>query len=131
MADDETDASEQIDERIRELGDWRGKTLGRVRALIREADADIVEEWKWVKPTSPGVPVWSRNGGICTGESYKNVVKLTFFRGASLKDPSGLFNSSLGGKVRRAIDIKENDEIDERALKGLIGEAVAVNLKRK
>ena len=131
MADDETDASEQIDERIRELGDWRGKTLGRVRALIREADPDIVEEWKWVKPTSPGVPVWSRNGGICTGESYKNVVKLTFFRGASLKDPSGLFNSSLGGKVRRAIDIKENDEIDERALKGLIGEAVAVNLKRK
>jgi hypothetical protein len=131
MADDETNASGQIDERIRELGDWRGKALSKVRAVIKEADPEIVEEWKWVKPTNPGVPVWSHNGGICTGESYKNVVKLTFFKGAALNDPSGLFNSSLGGKVRRAIDIKENDQIDERALKSLIREAVAMNLKGK
>jgi hypothetical protein len=129
MADNETNASGQIDERIRELGDWRGKALSKVRAVIKEADPEIVEEWKWVKPTNPGVPVWSHNGGICTGESYKNVVKLTFFKGAALNDPSGLFNSSLGGKVRRAIDIKENDQIDERALKSLIREAVAMNLK--
>ena len=97
--------------------------------MIKEADPEIVEEWKWVKPTNPGIPVWSHNGGICTGESYKNVVKLTFFKGAALNDPSGLFNSSLGGKVRRAIDIKENDKIDERALKNLIREAVAINVK--
>ena len=124
-------ASEQIDQRIRELGDWRGKTLNKVRGIIKEADPDIVEEWKWVKPTNPGIPVWSRNGGICTGETYKNVVKLTFFKGAALNDPSGLFNSSLDGKVRRAIDIKENDEIDEDGLKNLIREAVALNLKSK
>ena len=125
MADE--NASKLIDERIRELGDWRGETLGRVRGLIKEADPDVVEEWKWAKATSSGTPVWSRNGGICTGETYKNVVKLTFFKGAALDDPSGLFNSSLEGKVRRAIDIKEDDEIDEEALKSLIREAVALN----
>ena len=129
MANDKTDASKLIDNRIRELGDWRGKTLGKVRGIIREADPDIVEEWKWVKSTNPGTPVWSHNGGICTGETYKNVVKLTFFKGASLNDPSGLFNSSLDGKVRRAIDIKEGDEIHEDALKNLIREAVALNLE--
>ena len=129
MANDQTSASELIDKRIRELGDWRGKTLGKVREIIKEADPAIVEEWKWVKPTNPGTPVWSHNGGICTGETYKDVVKLTFFKGASLNDPSGLFNSSLDGKVRRAIDIKENDKIDEDALKSLIREAVALNLK--
>ena len=131
MANNETDASKLIDERIGELGDWRGKTLGKVRGIIKEADPGIVEEWKWVKRTNPGTPVWSHNGGICTGESYKNVVKLTFFKGAALKDPSGLFNSSLDGKVRRAIDIKENDEINEGALKNLIREAVALDLKSK
>src|SRR5919197_1593849 len=122
-------ASEAIDRRIKELGDWRGKTLQGVRELIKEADPDIVEEWKWAKATSPGTPVWSHGGGICTGETYKNVVKLTFFKGAALEDPSGLFNSSLEGKVRRAIDIKEHDEIDEDALKDLIREAVTLNLK--
>ncbi len=131
MANNETKASKLIDKRIRELGDWRGKTLSKVRGIIKEADPDIVEEWKWVKPTNPGTPVWSHNGGICTGESYKNVVKLTFFKGAALNDPSGLFNSSLDGKVRRAIDIKENDKINEGALKNLIREAVALNLKSK
>jgi hypothetical protein len=129
MADDNANASELIDERIRELGDWRGKTLSKVRGIIKEADPDIVEEWKWAKATSPGTPVWSHNGGICTGETYKSVVKLTFFKGAALNDPSGLFNSSLGGKVRRAIDIREDDEIDEDALKNLIREAVALNQK--
>jgi hypothetical protein len=129
MANDETSASEMIDTRIRELGDWRGKTLAKVRGIIKEADPDIVEEWKWVKATNPGTPVWSHRGGICTGETYKNVVKLTFFQGAALRDPSGLFNSSLDGKVRRAIDIKEDDKIDSAALKKLIREAVAVNLK--
>ena len=127
---DETNASERIDERIRELGDWRGETLSRVRGLIKEADPDVVEEWKWAKATSPGTPVWSHDGGICTGETYKKVVKLTFFKGAALDDPSGLFNSSLEGKVRRAIDIAEGDELDEEALKDLIREAVAANLKR-
>jgi hypothetical protein len=131
MANNETNASKLIDKRIRELGDWRGKTLSKVRGIIKEADPDIVEEWKWVKPTNPGTPVWSHNGGICTGETYKNVVKLTFFKGAALNDPSGLFNSSLDGKVRRAIDIKEDDKIDEAALKDLIREAVALNLKSK
>ena len=131
MANSETNASKQIDKRIRELGDWRGETLSKVRAIINQADPDIVEEWKWVKPTNPGTPVWSHNGGICTGESYKNVVKLTFFKGAALNDPSGLFNSSLDGKVRRAVDIKENDAIDEGALKNLIREAVALNLEGK
>ena len=129
MADNKTNASELIDKRIMELGDWRGETLSKVRRIIKEADPDIVEEWKWVKQTNPGTPVWSHNGGICTGETYKNVVKLTFFKGASLNDPSGLFNSSLAGKVRRAIDIKEDDNIDEGALKDLIREAVALNLK--
>ncbi len=132
MANNKTNASKLIDKRIRELGDWRGKTLSKVRGIIMEADPDIVEKWKWVKPTNPGTPVWSsQNRGICTGEAYKNVVKLTFFNGAALNDPSGLFNSSLGGKVRRAIDIKENDKIDEGALKNLIREAVALNLKNK
>ena len=131
MANDKTNASKQIDEKIRELGDWRGKTLRKVRKIIKEADPDVVEEWKWAKATSPGTPVWSDNGGICTGESYKNAVKLTFFKGASLKDPSGLFNASLEGKVRRAIDIKENDKINENALKKLIREAVALNRKSK
>jgi hypothetical protein len=131
MANDKTDASKLIDDRIRELGDWRGKTLGKVRRMINEADPEIVEEWKWVKPTNPGTPVWSHSGGICTGETYKKVVKLTFFKGASLNDPSGLFNSSLDGKVRRAIDIQEDDEIDEGALKDLIREAVALNLASK
>jgi hypothetical protein len=131
MANEKTNASKLIDERIGELGDWRGKTLSMVREIIKEADPDIVEEWKWVKATNPGTPVWSHDGGICTGETYKNVVKLTFFKGAALNDPSGLFNSSLGGKVRRAIDIKESDELDEAALTNLIREAVALNLKSK
>ena len=131
MADDTTNASDLIDERIRELGDWRGETLSKVRAIITRADPEIVEEWKWAKATSPGTPVWSHDGGVCTGETYKNVVKLTFFKGASLSDPAGLFNSSLDGKVRRAIDIKEDDEIDERALQDLIRDAVALNVKSK
>src|SRR3954447_2109633 len=130
MADDKTDGSKLIDERIRELGDWRGKTLSKVRGILKKADPDVVEEWKWAKATSPGTPVWSDNGGICTGETYKEVVKLTFFKGASLSDPAGLFNSSLEGKVRRAIDIREDDKINEAALKDLIREAVALNRKR-
>jgi hypothetical protein len=129
MADEKTDASNLIDERIRELGDWRGKTLSNVRGIIKDADPEIVEEWKWAKPTSPGTPVCSHNGGICTGETYKDVVKLTFFKGAALNDPSGLFNSSLEGKVRRAIDIRKDDEIDAGALKNLVREAVALNLE--
>ena len=124
---EEADASKQIDERIKELGDWRGETLATVRRIIKEADPDVMEEWKWAKATSPGTPVWSHNGGICTGETYKSVVKLTFFKGADLEDPAGLFNSSLEGKVRRAIDIKEGDEIDEGALKSLVRQAVALN----
>ncbi len=131
MAIEKANASKLIDDRIRELNDWRGKTLSKVRGIIKEVDSDIVEEWKWAKATSPGTPVWSHNGDICTGETYKNVVKLTFFKGAALSDPSGLFNSSLDGKVRRAIDIKETDPIDEEALKNLIREAVALNLKGK
>jgi hypothetical protein len=131
MADKEMNASKLLDQRIRELGDWRGRTLSKVRAIIKEADPEIVEEWKWVKPTNPGTPVWSHNGGVCTGETYKNVVKLTFFKGAALTDPAGLFNASLEGKVRRAIDIKEDDEIDEDALKHLIREAVALNSTSK
>lgn len=127
MANANTDASSEIDNRISDLDDWRGRTLSKVRAIIKAADPDIVEEWKWVKPTNPGVPVWSSNGGICTGETYKNVVKLTFFKGASLSDPAGLFNSSLEGKVRRAIDIREDDEIDAAALTNLVREAVALN----
>ncbi|HYB93248.1 MAG TPA: DUF1801 domain-containing protein [archaeon] len=121
-------ASELITKRIAEIGDWRGKTLSRMRKLIREADPDVVEEWKWMKPTNPGIPVWSHNGLICTGETYKNVVKLTFSKGASLKDPTGLFNSSLESNVRRAIDIHEGDEIDEKAFKALICAAVAANM---
>jgi len=122
-------SAERIDERIEQLDDWRGETLAEVRRIMKEADPEIVEEWKWKKPSSPGTPVWSRNGGICTGETYKNKVKLTFFKGAALEDPAGLFNSSLGGKVRRAIDIQEGDEINEKALKALIREAVALNLE--
>jgi hypothetical protein len=124
-------ASAVIDARINELGDWRSKTLAKVRQIIHDADPEIVEEWKWVKATSPGVPVFSRGGIVCTAETYKNVVKMTFAKGASLKDPSGLFNSSLEGNVRRAIDIHESDKIDEVALKDLIRAAVTVNLKGK
>src|SRR5579863_1946582 len=118
-----------VDAKIRELRDWRGKTLARVREVVHEADPDIVEEWKWVKPTSSGTPVWSHGGIVCTGETYKNVVKMTFAKGASLKDPSRVFNSSLDGNVRRAIDIHEGDKVDEAALKELIRAAVALNLK--
>src|SRR5512133_4322097 len=107
MANNKTNASKLIDKRSRELGDRRGKTLSKGRGIIKDADPDIVEEWKWVKPTNPGTPVWSHNGGICTGETYKNVVKLTFFKGAALNDPAGLFNASLEGNVRRALDIHE------------------------
>jgi hypothetical protein len=119
--------SQMIDARIEELGDWRGETLGKVRGIIREADPDVVEEWKWVKPTNPGTPVWSHDGIICTGETYKNAVKLTFAKGASLEDPSGLFNASLEGNTRRAIDLHEGDTIDAKALKALIRAAVAMN----
>jgi hypothetical protein len=124
-------ASAVIDARIRELSDWRGKTLAKVREIIRQADPEIVEEWKWAKATSPGVPVFSRGGIVCTGETYKSVVKMTFAKGAALKDPSRLFHSSLEGNVRRAIDIHEGDQIDEAALKDLIRAAVALNLEGK
>ena len=124
-------ASASMDEKIKELGDWRGKMLAKVRQIIHEADPEIVEEWKWVKPTSPGTPVWSHGGIVCTGETYKNVVKMTFAKGAALKDPSGLFNSSLDGNVRRAVDIHEGDKVDEAALKDLIRAAVALNLAGK
>ena len=126
-------ASALISKRIAELADWRGKTLGRVRTLIKEADPGVVEEWKWVKPTKPGTPVWSHDGIICTGESYKNAVKLTFARGASLEDPARLFNASLDGNVRRAIDIHEGEDIDAAAFKALVRQAVALNgsAKRK
>src|SRR5205809_1337036 len=124
-------ASQLISQRIAELGDWRGETLSRMRKLIKQADPDVVEEWKWVKPKSPGTPVWSHDGIICTGESYKNAVKLTFAKGASLQDPARLFNSSLDGNVRRAIDIHEGEEIDARALKALIRAAVALNVSGK
>jgi hypothetical protein len=124
-------ASALIDEKIVGLGDWRGKTLARVRALIHDADPEIVEEWKWVKPTNPGTPVWSHGGIVCTGETYKNIVKMTFAKGAALKDPGRLFNSSLDGNVRRAIDIRQGDKIDEAALKDLIRAAVALNLEGK
>jgi len=119
--------SQQIDARIKELGDWRGRTVARLRTLITEADPDVVEEWKWQKASNPGVPVWSHQGLICTGETYKSVVKLTFFKGASLEDPSGLFNSSLDGHTRRAIDFRENDEINENAFAALIRAAVSLN----
>ncbi len=120
-------ASASIDEKIKQLGDWRGKTLAHVRQLIHDADPDIEEEWKWQKPNSPGTPVWSHDGGVCTGESYKQVVKLTFYRGASIKDPKKLFNSSLEGNVRRAIDLREGEKINEAAFKQLIRAAVAAN----
>ena len=119
--------SRLIDARIKELGDWRGETLSRMRTLIKEADPDIVEEWKWVKATNPGTPVWSHDGIICTGESYKSTVKLTFFSGASLEDPTKLFNSSLDGNTRRAIDIREGEEVDAGAFKALVRAAVALN----
>src|SRR5678815_633149 len=121
-------AAELISGRIADLGDWRGETLSRMRTLIKEADPDVVEEWKWVKATTPGTPVWSHDGIICTGESYKTVVKLTFAKGASLKDPARLFNSSLDGNVRRAIDIHEGEGVDESAFKALIRQAVALNM---
>jgi hypothetical protein len=124
-------ASQKLDEHIRELGDWRGSTLKRIRELIHEADPEVVEEWKWVKASSPGTPVWSHDGGICTGESYKQVVKLTFFQGASVSDPAQLFNSSLGGNTRRAIDIHEDEAIDEAAFKELIRAAVAFNVAKR
>jgi hypothetical protein len=124
-------ASEMIDAKIKELGDWRGKMLAKVREIIREADPEIVEEWKWKKASSPGTPVWSHAGLVCTGETYKNVVKMTFAKGAQLKDPSRLFNSSLDGNVRRAIDIHEADKVDAAALKDLVRAAVAINLKGK
>jgi len=124
-------ASALIDEKIKQLGDWRGKTLAKVRGIIHAADPEILEEWKWVKATNPGTPVWSHGGIVCTGETYKNAVKMTFAKGASLKDPAGLFNSSLEGNVRRAIDIHEGDKINEAALKDLIRAAVALNLEGK
>jgi hypothetical protein len=124
-------ASDLISKRIAELGDWRGETLGRMRTLIKNADPDVVEEWKWVKPTKPGTPVWSHDGIICTGESYKEIVKLTFAKGASLKDPARLFNSSLDGNVRRAIDIHEGEEVDASAFKALVRQAVALNRSGK
>jgi len=124
-------ASALIDQRIKELGDWRGKTLAKVREIIHEADPEIVEEWKWVKPTSPGTPVFSHGGIVCTGETHKNAVKMTFAKGAALQDPSGLFNSSLEGNVRRAIDIHEGDKVNETALKDLIRAAVALNLQAR
>ena len=126
---DEESPSRLIDARIKKLADWRGETLARVRTLIKEADPDVVEEVKWRKPSNAmlGVPVWEHDGIICTGETYKNAVKLTFAKGASLKDPSGLFNSSLEGNMRRAIDIHKGDKIDEKALKALIRAAVALN----
>ena len=124
-------ASALIDQKIKELGDWRRKMFAKVRTIIHKADPEIVEEWKWAKATSPGTPAWSHGGIVCTGETYKNVVKMTFAKGAALKDPSGLFNSSLDGNVRRAIDIHEGDKVDEAALKDLIRAAVALNLKGK
>lgn len=123
--------SSRIDEKIEQLGDWRGRTLAKVRDIIHAADPEIVEEWKWAKATNPGTPVFSHAGIVCTGETYKSVVKLTFAKGASLPDPSGLFNSSLEGNVRRAIDIHDGDTINETALRDLIRAAVALNLQGK
>lgn len=127
MKSESTAASKKITKRIQELEGWRGETLARVRKLIHEADPEIEEEWKWEKPSAPGIPVWSHDGGVCTGESYKEVVKLTFFRGASLEDPKKLFNSSLAGNTRRAIDIREGEKLNEAAFKKLIRSAVAAN----
>jgi hypothetical protein len=126
-ASQDQSASELISKRFAELADWRGETLSRMRTLIKQADPDVVEEWKWAKANSPGTPVWSHDGIICTGESYKKVVKLTFAKGASLKDPAGLFNSSLDGNTRRAIDINEGEVVDASAFKALVREAVALN----
>jgi len=126
-APNESAASKNITKKIHALGDWRGETLAWVRQLIHDADPEVEEEWKWVKPSSPGTPVWSHDGGICTGETHKQVVKLTFFRGASLPDPHKLFNSSLGGNLRRAIDIREGGKLNESAFKKLIRSAVAAN----
>src|SRR5450756_1160519 len=123
-------ASALIDEKIKELGDWRGKTLAKVREIVHAADPEIVEEWKWAKATSPGTPVWSHGGIVCTGETYRNVVKMTFAKGAELKDPSGLFNSSLDGNTRRAIDFHEGEKIDEEAVKTLIRADVTLNAPR-
>jgi hypothetical protein len=120
-------ASRQIDAKIEQLGDWRGKMLARVRKIVLDADPEIIEEWKWAKPTSPGTPVWSHSGIVCTGETHKSVVKMTFAKGAALKDPAGLFNSSLDGNVRRAIDIREGEKVNEKALKELVRAAVALN----
>ncbi len=120
-------ASDKITKRIQELADWRGETLAHLRQLIHDADPDIQEEWKWEKPSHPGTPVWSHDGGVCTGETYKQVVKLTFFRGASLEDPKKIFNSSLEGNTRRAIDFHEGEKINEAAFKQLIHAAVAAN----
>lgn len=131
MPDDSTTASDLITRRIEELGDWRGVTLARIRRLIHDADPDIQEEWKWAKATSPGTPVWSHDGLVCTGETYNEVVKLTFFRGASLPDPHGLFNSSLEGKTRRAIDIRKGETVDDDAFQDLIRSAVAANTSAK
>src|SRR5712691_10438187 len=124
-------ASGLISKRIADLGDWRGETLSRMRTLIKQADPDVVEKWKWVTATKPGTPVWSHDGIICTGESYKNVVKLTFAKGASLKDSARLFNSSLDGNVRRAIDIHEGEDVDESAFKALVRQAAALNSSGK
>ncbi|HEX3660801.1 MAG TPA: DUF1801 domain-containing protein [Acidobacteriaceae bacterium] len=124
-------ASAKIDEKVKQLGDWRGAMLARVRGMIHAADPEIVEEWKWAKATNPGTPVFSHGGIVCTGETYKSVVKLTFAKGASLPDPAGLFNSSLEGNVRRAIDIHEGDPVNEPALKALIRAAVALNVQAK
>jgi hypothetical protein len=129
MAANESPA-QLIDAKIEELGDWRGETLARLRALIKQAEPGVVEEWKWRKATNPGVPVWSHHGGICTGETYKSVVKLTFFKGASLDDPAGLFNASMEGNTRRAIDVHEGEEIDEQAFVDLIRAAVSLNESR-
>src|SRR5213083_1506367 len=123
--------SQLISKRIAELRDWRGKTLSRIRTLIKEADPDVVEELKWVKPTNPGTPTWSQDGIICTGETYRSIVKLTFAKGASLKDPARLFNSSLDGNTRRAIDIHEAEEVDAPAFKALVRQAVALNSSGK
>ena len=130
-AKDTDSAAKRISSRIAELHDWRAETLDRMRRLIKEADPEIVEEWKWAKATSPGTPVWSHDGIVCTGETYKSVVKLTFAKGASLKDPARLFNSSLDGNVRRAIDIREGEEVDAAAFKALVREAVALNRTAK
>jgi hypothetical protein len=124
-------ASDLIDARIHELDDWRGAMLSRIRAIVKQADPDVVEEWKWAKATSPGTPVWSHDGIICTGETYKSTVKMTFAKGASLADPAGLFNSSLEGNTRRAIDFHEGDTIDEQALEALVRSAVALNMAAK